>query len=122
MRRRTVLKAILAAAAATVAPRVAVAAAVAVPPPARLAQGLAQGGSGTAKVWRWVALPNSGGLQVYCTDANGATGVAVTWTADGVVTAAWPTPLTVRAPAGPGSQAVASGDGYGLAVCRALNA
>lgn len=113
MRRRTLLRILLGVVVAT-APLVRAAPAWAT----RAVQVV--GGSGTAKTWQWVALPNSGGLQVFCTAATAAASVAVSWTVDGVVTAAWPTPLTVTAPARPGVQVVASGGGYGISVRRAL--
>lgn len=114
MRRRTLLRVILGAAfAATAAGRTAKAAPAAVKAPAapRVA-----GGSGTAKAWQWVALPNSGGLQVHCTHP-----VAVTWTAQGVVTAAYTVPLTVTAPAvgtPSGVHVNAVGPGYAITVRR----
>lgn len=113
VKRRTLLAAMLAAVVGTV-PLVRAASAHAAPQAIQVA-----GGAGTAQTWKWVALPDSGGLQVHCTAANSAASVRVSWTADGVVTAAWPTPLTVTAPAGPGVQALTSGGGYGLAVRRA---
>lgn len=76
-------------------------------------------GSGTAGTWKWVALPNSGGLQVHCVAPAGMTSVRVRWTAEGLVTAEYPAPLTVSAPAGPGAQSVAVGPGYGLTLRRA---
>jgi hypothetical protein len=86
------------------------------------------GGSGTAKTWQWVALPNSGGLQVHCTAAYTLANAAVSWTADGVVTATFKLSstanlvLTVTAPAEPGASVVTSGGppgkGCGLAVRR----
>ena len=105
--RRTLLRAILGAAAAPIALTTAAAAA----PVA---------GSTTARTGTWTSLPGSGGLQVHATDASGRTvGVPVTWTADGTVTATWALQLTVTAPTAYAQQAVTSAGGYGLAVRRA---
>lgn len=86
------------------------------------------GGSGTAKTWQWVALPDSGGLQVYCMAAVTLTSAAVRWTAEGVVTATYVIAgatytLTVAAPTGPGPGTVTTsggppGRGCGLTVRR----
>jgi hypothetical protein len=103
-------------------------AATAAPAPVPVSYAAPIGGSGTAKTWQWVALPNSGGLQVYCTAAYTLGSVAVQWTADGVVGATFKLSssanlvLTVAAPAEPGVTAVASGGppdkGCGLTVRR----
>jgi len=104
--RRSLLRAILGAAAAPIALTTAAAAA----PVA---------GSTTARTGTWTSLPGSGGLQVCATDATGrTTSVPVTWTADGRVTATWALPLTVTAPAAYAQQAVTSAAGYGVAVRR----
>lgn len=76
------------------------------------------GGSGTAKQWGWVALPDSGGLQVFVT-AQASGSRPVSWTADGVVTCG---ALSVTAPpvgSAITTQHVSSGAGFGLAVRRA---
>jgi hypothetical protein len=76
-------------------------------------------GSTTVQTWTWTTLPGTG-LQVHCTDASGRTGkvpVAVSWTADGQVTATWTVPLTTSAPST--GQRVTMAAGYGLAVRRA---
>jgi hypothetical protein len=118
MRRRTLLGGALAALAAVfVAP---VTRACAATPTAEKAAA-PSGGSGNATLWEWKALPNSGGLQIHCTAANGRTAkVPVTWTADGVVTADYPSrPITVTAPAAAdGTTHVASNGPYGLTVRR----
>lgn len=117
MRRRTLLRVILAA--AVLPSWVSPGRAAAAPPRHQVVAGAPIGGSGTAAVWKWVKLPNSGGLQVQVIDASGSlASVAVSWTADGVVTAAWPTPLTVTAPADTGVQAGMSSAGYVLSVRR----
>lgn len=75
-------------------------------------------GTGTVAQWRWVALPDSGGLQVFVT-AQASGGRPVSWTADGVVTCGT---LSVTAPpvgSDPNTQHVSSGAGFGLAVRRA---
>ncbi len=85
--------------------------------PARVAAGEV-----TVRSWRWVALPDGAGLQVYLMSAvaGAPSSCPVTWTASGVVTAAWPVPLTVTAPAAPGPDTVTtSGGGYGFCVRRA---
>lgn len=72
--------------------------------------------SSTIPTGTWVTLPGTN-LQAHATDATGrTTSVPVTWTADGRVTATWPVVLTVAAPAT--GQAVTMA-GAGLAVRRA---
>lgn len=101
MNRRSLFRAVLAAAAA---PLTLATSATAAPT------------SGTVPTGAWVTLPGSG-LQVHATDATGrTTSVPVAWTADGRVTATWPVQLTVTAPAV--GQAVTMA-GAGLAVRRA---
>lgn len=76
------------------------------------------GGSGTARQWAWVALPDSGGLQVFVT-AQQSGALPVSWTAEGVVTCGM---LSVTAPpigSAITTQHVSSGAGFGLAVRRA---
>lgn len=71
-------------------------------------------GSTTVQTWTWTRLPN--GLEVHCTDATGrktTAPVAVSWTADGQVTATYALPLTTTA------GHVTMAGGYGLAVRRA---
>lgn len=97
-----------------------VAAAVAVARPGRPASAGPRGvigGSGSAKQWTWVALPDSGGLQVYVT-AQREGSLPVSWTAEGVVTCGQ---LTVIAPpvgSRSTTQHIAGGAGFGLAVRR----
>lgn len=119
MKRRTLLGGVFATVAAVfTAPAIRACAAT----PAAPASTVPSGGSGNAALWEWKALPNSGGLQVHCTAANGRTAkVPVSWTADGVVTADYPNrPITVTAPAtADGTTHVASNGPYGLTVRRA---
>lgn len=113
MKRRTLLRAILGATAvAAFLPRWGRA------PTASAASAAPTGGSGTAKTWQWVALPNSGGLQVHCVAPVGVGTVRVRWTAEGLTTAEYPTPLTVAAPAESGVQNVTVGAGYAITVRR----
>lgn len=110
VKRRTVLGGLFALVTAAVTASGRVAAAAAVAPPAAPRAAGPVGGSGNAKTWRWVALPDSGGLQVYVTDARGTGSLPVAWTADGVVTV-----KGLTATAG----YLSSGNGYGLNVRRA---
>lgn len=118
MRRRTLLGALLAVAAAFPLVR----AGRRADPPAMTPAAYAEptGGSGTATLGTWVALPNSGGLQVHCTTAVGKPAkVPVRWTFNGpevTVTADYPTPVTVRAVPVRGGQHVSTGPGYALTV------
>lgn len=96
MSRRSLIRAVLAAAHIALIPSAAAA---------------ATAGSSTAATWTWVALPGIG-LQVHCTAPAGRATVPVRWTAEGAVTASFPVALTTT----PGCVTMAAG--YGLTVRR----
>lgn len=101
--RRTLLRALLGSAVLAATPLPAM-----LPTPAAAGPADEGGGSLAVKAWKWTALPGTG-LEVHSTAP-----VAVTWVADGTITA----PLRLTPPAVAGIQHVASGPGYGLAVRR----